>query len=58
MIVGYKIQCRGLKEPTAVKGDSYDECMQKFIDYWSCDYDIHTDEIISVNAIDLKFDLE
>ena len=58
MIVGYKILCKGLKEPMLIKGDSYEECFSKFQDYWLNDYDVHTGEIISVECINIDFDIE
>ena len=57
MIVGYNFLCKGLKQPMAVKGDSYDECLLKFRDYWSNDYDVDTNEILSVNSINVDFDI-
>lgn len=57
MIIGYKFLCKGLKEPMSVKGDSYDECISKFKTYWSNDYDVDTHQIMSVNAIDITFDI-
>lgn len=57
MIVGYKILCAGLGKPMAVHGDSYDDCMSKFKAYWSSDYDVDTDTIISVESINVDFDI-
>jgi len=57
MIVGYKILCKGLKEPMSVKGDSYEECISKFREYWSNDYDVDTYELISANSINVDFDI-
>lgn len=57
MIVGYKFLCKGLKEPMSVKGDSYDECISKFREYWSNDYDVETNHLISVNSIEVVFDI-
>lgn len=57
MIIGYKFLCKGLKEPMSVKGDSYDECISKFRKYWSNDYDVDTHQIVSVNSIDIDFDI-
>ena len=58
MIVGFKILCRGLKSPQLVKGNTFDECLRKFRDYWYTDCDVDTDEIISVEAIDINFDIQ
>lgn len=57
MIVGYKFLCKGLKEPMSVRGDSYDECISKFREYWSYVFDVDTDEILTVNAINVDFDI-
>lgn len=57
MILGYTFLCKGLKEPMSVKGDSYDECMSKFREYWSNDYDVDTYQIVSVNSIEINFDI-
>lgn len=57
MIIGYKFLCKGLKEPMTVKGDSYDECISKFREYWSNDYDVDTNKIVSVNSIEVNFDI-
>ena len=40
-----------------VKGDSYDECISKFRKYWSNDYDVDTHQIVSVNSIEVNFDI-
>lgn len=34
-----------------VKGDSYEECYQKFKEYWSNDYDVDTSQMQEVNSI-------
>ena len=57
MIVGYKIQCKGLKGPMSVKGDTYDECMIKFRNYWEYDYDVDAYTITHVESIDIPFDI-
>ena len=57
MIVGYNILCKGLKEPMSVKGDSYEECLLKFREYWASDYDVDTNQILSVNSIEVDFDI-
>ena len=57
MIIGYKFLCEGLKEPMSVKGDSYDECISKFREYWRNDYDVDTDKMVSVNSINANFDI-
>jgi hypothetical protein len=57
MILGYKFLCKGLKEPMSVKGDCFDECILKFREYWINDYDVDTSQIVSVNSIDIDFDV-
>lgn len=57
MIVGYKIQCRGLKEPMSIKGDNFDECLSKFRRYWENDYDVDTQELTDVESINISFDI-
>lgn len=57
MIIGYNFQCKGLKEPMSVKGRSYEECYEKFREYWSADYDVDTDRLTSVNSIEFNFDI-
>lgn len=57
MVVGYKIACPGLSEPQNVKGDTFDECLRKFRDYWENDYDVHTDNLTIVQPIDIAFDI-
>lgn len=58
MIVGYKFLCEGIKEPMSVRGNSYDECLLKFREYWENDYDVDTYQILSVNSINVDFDIE
>ena len=57
MIVGYNFLCKGLKEPMSVKGNSYDECFLKFREYWDNDYDVDTNEMLSINSINVDFDI-
>ena len=58
MIVGYQILCKGLKEPMSVKGESYEECISKFREYWNNDYDIDAYALTSAISINVDFDIE
>ena len=58
MIVGYKIQCNGLKEPMSIKGENLDNCLSKFRQYWESDYDVNTYELTRVESITVDFDIE
>ena len=57
MIVGYKIQCKGLKEPMSIKGENFDDCLLKFRHYWENDYDVDTHELTLVESINVDFDI-
>lgn len=57
MIIGYVFKCSGCG-PMRVKGDSYEECYEKFKKYWSADYDVDTSVLTSVQSIEVEdFDI-
>lgn len=37
-----------------VKGDSYDECYEKFKNYWYNDLDVDTSSLTSVKSIEVE----
>lgn len=57
VVIGYNIKCVGLKEPVAVRGDSYEDCLRKFKEYWECDYDVDTSVLLEVKSIEQDFDI-